>query len=434
MALAARSLVLGYFCKHHAQTTPIFSKAARQAWLFCWHDGRPRSFVTSVRFQAPPRALIVGGGPAGCTTAYFLAKAGFNVTVSERSTRPPHGQGIDITNQAVDVVKRMDILDKIKANTTGETGFALLDDEGRRIGSLLGFNVAQHETEGHQGVFSPTNELEIMRGTLNKLLANAAKEKHVEFRYGCTINEIKQYTDRVDAVLSDRQQVEPYSVIIGADGVGSLMRKLVFPSEVLTIDREGVRQTGYFITTTPTSTALDELATKGDLATREQQRSSLEALYADMRGFKDLIVRGMYECDDWHFTRLSQIKLPTWHVGRCALVGDAAYCPTPLTGQGTSMALIGSYILAGELAANITDPQAAFAAYKRMFDPYVNEEGKIPFGGRAQNIFVPESRFALWTLRHLYRAFSNGYGSSLLKLASPRKKAEDIYKLPIYQF
>lgn len=96
------------------------------------------------------------------------------------------------------------------------------------------------------------------------------------------------------------------------------------------------------------------------------------------------------------------------------------------------MALIGSYILAGKLASNPTDPQAAFAAYKRVFDPYVHEEGKIPFGGRAQNIFVPESRFALWSLRQLYRAFSYGYGSTLLKLASAQNKAEDAYKLPMY--
>lgn len=289
----------------------------------------------------------------------------------------------------------------------------------------------------------------------------------------CTISDLKQYADRVDAVLSDRQQVEPYSVVIGADGVGSLVRKLVFLGELLEnaynptntyaayfsmsvkeedkrsysrlqqggrgralwlrpVDRQGARQTGYFITTTPTSTELEKLDTNGDLATREQQQSSLEALHADMRGVKDLVVRGMHECDDWHFTRLAQIKLPAWHVGRCALVGDAAYCPTPLTGQGTSMALIGSYILAGELAANPTNPQAAFAAYKRMFDPYVNKEGKIPFGGRAHNIFVPESRLALSIVRQLYRAFSYGYGSSLLKLASAQNKAEDMYKLPMY--
>ncbi|GAB1732822.1 hypothetical protein NU195Hw_Modified_439t1 [Hortaea werneckii] len=459
MPHAGRNPVLGHIFRQydHPQRPrpPFFSQAARQDRRNSWHDGKSRSFATSVTSQAPPRALIVGGGPAGCTTAYFLAKAGFDVTVSERSTRPPYGQGIDITNRAVDVVKRMDILNKIKANTTGETGFALLDDEGKQIGSLLGFNVAQHESVDQQRVFSPTNELEIMRGTLNKMLAKAAKEKHAKFRYGCTISGLEQYPDRVDAVLSDRQQVEPYSVVIGADGVGSRVRKLAFPSETLKtaysptntyaayfsmsveeedrrsysrlqqggrgralwlrpIDRQGARQTGYFITTTPTSTELDKLDTSGNLATREQQQSNLEALHDNMRGIKDLVVRGMYECNDWHFTRLAQIKLPTWH------------------GRGTSMALIGSYILAGKLASNPTDPQAAFAAYKRVFDPYVHEEGKIPFGGRAQNIFVPESRFALWSLRQLYRAFSYGYGSTLLKLASAQNKAEDAYKLPMY--
>lgn len=165
MSLAGRNQVLGHVCRQYAHlqrpTTPFFSQIARQDWRGWWHNDKSRSFATSITSQAPPRALIVGGGPAGCTTAYFLAKAGFDVTVSERSTRPPYGQGIDITNQAVDVVKRMDIFDKVKANTTGETGFALLDDEGKQIGSLLGFNVAQYEDVDQHGIFSPTNELEV---------------------------------------------------------------------------------------------------------------------------------------------------------------------------------------------------------------------------------------------------------------------------------
>lgn len=163
MPPAGRNPVFGHICRQYTHlqrpTAPFFNQAARQDWRDRWCNGTSRSFA--ITSQVPPRALIVGGGPAGCTTAYFLAKAGFDVTVSERSTRPPYGQGIDITNQAVDVVKRMDMLDKIKANTTGETGFALLDDEGKQIGSLLGYNAAQYEDVDQEGVFSPTNELEV---------------------------------------------------------------------------------------------------------------------------------------------------------------------------------------------------------------------------------------------------------------------------------
>ena len=100
--------------------------------------------------------LIVGGGPAGSSTAFFLAKAGFRVTVIERSNIPPYGQGIDITGPAVEIVKKMGLLEKIKASTTGESGFAMLDDAGKEIGTV-GTNSADQK----KMAFSPTNEIEV---------------------------------------------------------------------------------------------------------------------------------------------------------------------------------------------------------------------------------------------------------------------------------
>jgi pyruvate/2-oxoglutarate dehydrogenase complex dihydrolipoamide dehydrogenase (E3) component len=100
--------------------------------------------------------LIVGGGPAGSSTAFFLAKAGFRVTVIERSNIPPSGQGIDITGPAVEIVKKMGLWEKIKASTTGESGFAMLDDAGKEIGTV-GTNSADQK----KMAFSPTNEIEV---------------------------------------------------------------------------------------------------------------------------------------------------------------------------------------------------------------------------------------------------------------------------------
>lgn len=288
-----------------------------------------------------------------------------------------------------------------------------------------------------------------------------------------TLTAIEQHTDCIKATMSDEAQAQTYTAVIGADGVGSQVRRLAFPRDTLKsslhptntysayfsmdldkadqrsysrlqhggegrvlwlrpIDREGTRASGYFITTTPTSSVLER--SSQDLRTRGEQQSKLASLHSDMKGIKDLVIRGMRECSDWHFNRLVQVKLPTWHVGRCALVGDAAYCPTPLTGQGTSMALMGSYILAGELAANVADPSAAFAEYKRKFDPYVKDEGVIPLGGRAQNVFIPQSRLGVWTLRQLFRGFSNGYGRSLFKFMGSNGKQENKFKLPMYSF
>lgn len=121
-----------------------------------------RAYGTVTPKESPngQRVLVVGGGPAGSTTAYFLAKAGFAVTVAERSTRPPYGQGIDITHQAIDVVKRMNLWEKIRENTTGETGFALLDDDGGEI-ARLGFNASEQGVDHVSKPASPTNEIEV---------------------------------------------------------------------------------------------------------------------------------------------------------------------------------------------------------------------------------------------------------------------------------
>lgn len=103
------------------------------------------------------RILVVGGGPAGSATAYFLAKAGFKVVVAERSTSEPYGQSIDITNEAVQIVKQMGLWDKIKASTTGETGFALLENDGKEV-VRLGVQAVE---PGATSSLSPTNELEV---------------------------------------------------------------------------------------------------------------------------------------------------------------------------------------------------------------------------------------------------------------------------------
>jgi 2-polyprenyl-6-methoxyphenol hydroxylase-like FAD-dependent oxidoreductase len=105
------------------------------------------------------RILISGGGPAGAATAFWLAKAGFGVTVVERSTAEPCGQGIDVQNSAVEVARRMGLLETIKTKTTGETGFALVDDDGNDIGFM---GVTPAEGAGKNApIGAPSQEIEV---------------------------------------------------------------------------------------------------------------------------------------------------------------------------------------------------------------------------------------------------------------------------------
>jgi hypothetical protein len=146
---------------HYSRTRAVIFKPSSttpntRSKLFIYPTLNKRPFSSRTDRSNMHHILVVGGGPAGSTTAFFLAKAGFRVTVIERSTIPPYGQGIDITGPAVEIVKKMGLMEKIKASTTGESGFALLDDAGKEIGSV-GTNSADLSKRS----FSPTNEIEV---------------------------------------------------------------------------------------------------------------------------------------------------------------------------------------------------------------------------------------------------------------------------------
>lgn len=172
--------------------------------------------------------LIIGGGPAGSVTAFWLAKAGFQVTVAERATSKfAYGQGIDITGPAAEICRKMGLEDKIKSTTTGEAGFAILDDQGKEIAAL---GTAGHTGEkGGRQSFTLTQEIEIMRGDLTKIFADAASGfPDVTYRYGCTVTELRQSENNVTAIMSDSGKGEEFAAVIGADGLRSKTRSMMF--------------------------------------------------------------------------------------------------------------------------------------------------------------------------------------------------------------
>lgn len=368
------------------------------------------------------RVLVVGGGPSGSVTAFWLAKAGFEAVLAERSTKKPYGQGIDVTGPAIEVVKRMGLYDTIKAATTGEKGFAIVGDEGEDI-AVLG--VAPEEG----GTASITQEIEIMRGDITRIFAEAARDiAGVEVRYGCTVESIQQRPDGVTVQLTGSDKPEEFSVVIGADGINSRVRRMTFDSaatkdcifrtdtyvafysmpgdpdidlpnakiqqggrgrgiQTRPIDRKATRASCYLSVTGD----YPDMEAAAESGSSEQQKRVLEGLFKDFRGMGPRAIREMCECDDFYFARIMQVKLESWHTGRVGLAGDAAYAPSPLTGQGTTLAIIGGYLLAGELAENPNDPSAAFAEYRRKFAPYTEKSQVIPFGGKAPKLILPVS-------------------------------------------
>ena len=287
------------------------------------------------------------------------------------------------------------------------------------------------------GTASVTQEIEIMRGDITRIFANAAKSfPKVTYRYGCTVSEIRQSRKSVFVVFNDSDKVDEFSAVIGADGLASKVRKLIFDTTVndncycstdtnvafysipgdpnhdlpnarlqqgnkgraiwiRPMDREATRASCYLLMTGHDG-ELEDVARKG---TMEQKKAALESLFKEFRGMGSRAMHGMYESSDFYFTRIVQVKLDTWHDGRCGLVGDAGYCPSPLTGQGTTLAIMGAYILAGELALNPDDPEAALTEYQSKFEGFVKKAQQLPLWGLAPKLALPWTDWGVWAQR-----------------------------------
>ena len=407
------------------------------------------------------KVLIVGGGPAGATTAYWLAQAGFHITVAERSTdKFAYGQGIDVTGPAVQVVQKMGIYDQIKSKVTGEAGFAILNDQGKAI-AILGTAT----NENGKGL-SLTQEIEIMRGDITQILANKAKESdRVTYRYGCTVSELRQSDSHVTAIFANTEATEDFSFVVGADGLLSRTRKMAFPPPMVEACYKGLDQyTAFFslhhqpedapnarlqqavrgraVLIRPTSLALPSKSScymidtgKSPALAKTQSVEEQKSLFAER--FRDFpgetgrrVLEGMWEARDFYCAQSAQIKLEKWSQGRVVLVGDAAYCPSPASGMGTVLAIIGSYVLAGEIAADPQDLGAAFERYEERLRKYVERAQYIPLGGLLPKIGNPQSWVGVQAIRFVFWFIA---WTGVWKLFNV-KQGDGGFELPDYKF
>ena len=404
------------------------------------------------------RILVVGGGPAGATAAFWLAKAGFEVTVAERSSdKFSYGQGIDLTGPAIPVVQKMGLFDTIKSKTTGEAGFTFVNDNSDPIGKV-----------GAGEGATLTQEIEILRGDLTKILADAADASDkVTYRYGCTVAELRQSASHVTVVLTDSQdgKEEEFAAVIGADGQGSKMRRLLFDKEVIENAYSGIGQYCAFFSMkgeqedvpnsrlqhAPGRRTILIRPMKADSIERascylvyfkaadadgmmgrpmEEQKAALAEIYKDFPGpMGKRALQGMWDANDFYYSETATIQLPTWSKGRCVLVGDAAYAPSAASGQGTVLAILGSYLIAGELAANPGDPRAAFAKYEDRLRGYVKESQSVPLGGTLPKLGLPASYTGIRVLRSIFWLVAH---SGIWKLFNI--KGKNTFDLPDYKF
>jgi 2-polyprenyl-6-methoxyphenol hydroxylase-like FAD-dependent oxidoreductase len=341
------------------------------------------------------RVLISGASIAGPTLAYWLAQYGWEPTVIERAPQlRDGGQNIDVRGAGREVARRMGLESAILASNTGEVGTRFIGTRGQTIAELP---AGDGDSDG------ATAELEILRGDLARLLVEHTAD--VQYIWGDHITGLHDTGHHVDVTFT-RGHGRTYDLVIAADGINSTTRRLAFGEEA-TIKSLGM-YTGWFTiprtstddpwwrwyTTTRSRTVTlrpdNHGTTRAALSFMTgvpglEQRSTLDQLALLRRGFAGIgwetsrILTEMMNADDFYFERVAQVHAPRWSNGRIGLVGDAAYCASPLSGMGTSLAFTGAYVLAGELASHARH-QDAFTAYERVMRPYVTQAQDLPPG------------------------------------------------------
>lgn len=366
---------------------------------------------------AARRILITGASVAGIALAWWLTKRGFDVTVVERH---PHfrdgGQNVDIRGAGREVLKKMGLEQAVADSGTGEKGVRFVDADDETVAQ---FSVHEVGAEG------PTAELEILRGDLARIFYDACKES-VKFRFDDAIETVAESGGCADVQFKSGIHSE-YDLVVVAEGVGSTTRELVFPGEnksrwldvtmgYFTIpkgERDGdlcriyTAGKGRSIWLRPDSkgTTRTILVVQKDADGEERlspsdQKAFLRERFANVGWEAERVLQGLEATDDLYFDVLRQVKLDRWSTGHVVLTGDAAWCATPIAGIGTTLAIVGAYVLAGELSRS-ADLREALTRYEEVLRPYVTKGQNV--SKLAPKMLQPQTMLGVALQRALLR-------------------------------
>ncbi|KAI7763735.1 hypothetical protein LZL87_011592 [Fusarium oxysporum] len=392
------------------------------------------------------KVLVVGGGIAGPSVAHWLSRTGADITLIERSPKArTTGQQLDLRHQGVVVMKKMGIEPAIRAKHVHEVGTQLIDTNGR----TKAFFPTIESGTGNQSV---TTEYEIMRGDLvNILLGLTEGKQNVKHRFGTSVASLTQ-DDESDPngkvhVGFDDGQKDDFDLVVAADGTGSRTRQLMLGPDAPDTRHFLGGYIGFFsVLSKPHDTnrftfchlpGSRWLGTRKDspemtrvymniqgqneglaAAHKSGKLDDLKAAWADVFAdgkwesgrFMDAL-KNSPEADDLYSTPSQEIRLPpgSWAKGRVVALGDAAHAQTA-NGFGTTWGIVGSYILAGEVATLYQqDPSKGVVQgvkrYEEVFRPIATslQGDQSAF---ARTVFAPKTQFGVQMLHTLAKMAS----------------------------
>lgn len=396
------------------------------------------------------RILISGASVAGPVLAYWLSRYGFDVTVVERAPtlRKTGGHAVDLFRPAMEISAKMGVLPRIEALATGTTRLALYREGRPRATDIDLTKIYAASSDRH---------VEIMRDDLSEIYYDAARDD-VEYLFGDSITDI----EHDGTVAFERSEARTVDVIVGADGLHSNVRRLTFGEEagltrflggylsVLSAPKALVRAgemvghvgVGRFAGIY-TADHLDDARVVFLFRRREEpdydhrdvlrQKELLRDAFTGMHDQVDGWLAEIERTPTFYFDSITQLRTDRWSRRRVTLVGDAGYCPGPAVGGSTSLAVLGAYVLAGELARADGDHLRAFAAYELQMREPVHRSRSFARG--AAKGIIPGSRAGVWALTRgaqLISAMPGSLSRSLAKLNTKGVRMHDSMPVPDY--
>ena len=359
------------------------------------------------------RIAVSGVGIAGPALAYWLLRDGHDVTLIEKAPRfRSGGYIIDFWGLGYDLAERMGILPQVLEAGYRVKRVQLLDAAGKPLGGFFTDSLRQI-TEG-RFVSLPRGDL---AGAIYGAVAGRA-----ETLFGDGITAIDAQAHVVH-VSFEKALAREFDLVVGADGLHSNVRSLVFgaesqferqlgyhvaafeavgyrPRDELTYVAYGVpgRQVARFALHGDRTMFLfiftdDRMAGNepGDIA---GYKATLKRTFGDAGWECPAILRALDEATEVYFDKVSQIRMDAWSKGRVVLVGDAAACVSLLAGEGSGLAMTEAYILAGELRAAGSDHHQAFTRYEQRLRPFI--AGKQEAARKFASSFAPRTALGIW--------------------------------------